>query len=84
MASIRKQLNLISSRGEAIYNKIYVDEFGVTYRGNKQGRLEKVQGPLNTVTASEVNSLISAAASATPTPVVQAVDTISPFLLMGG
>lgn len=83
MASIRKQLNLISSRGEAVYNKIYVDEFGVTYRGNKQGRLEKVQGPLNSVTASEVNSLISTSSS-TPVPPVQVFDIISPFLLMGG
>lgn len=57
MASIRDALNLLSARGKAINGKQYVDEFGVVYKGNHKGKLEKVSGTTITGTTNAVSTV---------------------------
>lgn len=82
----RDELNLISARQQGVYGQQYVDEYGVTYVGNKKGRLERSQGVASSYVDDAVSNLqdyVNAnAGTGTGTTVV--TDSLHPFLLMGG
>ena len=87
----RDELNLLSARQKAVYGQEYTDEYGVTYVGNKKGRLERRSGASTTYVNDAVNNIPINNSQSTDgtggtgngsTTII--TDSISPFLLMGG
>jgi DNA polymerase III sliding clamp (beta) subunit (PCNA family) len=58
----QKDLNKLHSTKRAIPNKVYVDEFGKTYIGTKDGRLEKISSDID---ISKVKSIAKEVIEAT-------------------
>lgn len=84
----RDELNLISARQQAVYGREYTDEYGVTYVGNKKGRLERREGTstayVDEAASNLVNYVNANAGTGTGAGTTVVTDSLHPFLLMGG